>query len=514
MAHPASLLTCLSHLNSLVISSGWMVSAGLGRAIASIRPTLADSSLASSSFNLTILDWRFKTHYDPNYHHNEDWEADHEDYRYTVRSAADFFDALNPNSVTSLDLDFEVRYSRQQQGDLGDGAIAVRQSRSLDAFRVAHLRCDLARLVRMFYRMREAGFAPKALGLVELYREDASNHGTAPHALDEALGWASVAEMFGRLEDLELVRFPDMFQLANEAVLRPSAATTTTATTATATAATAPRPPPPPIRSLNLSYTRDHIRDTSSALNLHLLLVDCLPRLADTLTTLKLCDTEHSFIAQTEPVARAAAIYNRTGPPANGLFRRDYEKPSPLEGLVNLRVLVLTGDVALLLVRHRLRQILHALRNSLTICDLCLTPSHLEAKLSAFLVCERLTHLYLREWNWDNRYSPRLLLHTETVERFVMACKTAAPPPPPVPDRDGNGDDGNDNNGSNKKEPAGELVLKELGIDGGLLEVAARRGWGEVQKWIEARGCRFYWNPHQMWRVGYVAFNGRDPSFV
>jgi len=459
MAHPVSLLGSLTSLNSLVISSGWMVSAGLGRAIAAIRPTISD---ASSKFNLMILDWRFKTHYDPNYHHNEDWEADHEDYRYTIRSAVDFFNALNPNSVTSLDLDFEVRYSRQQQGDLGDGAVAVRQSKSLEAFRIAHLRCDSPKLLDMFYGMGEAGFAPKALSLVELYKE--SNH---THSSENR--WSFVDGMFDQLEDLELVRFPDMFELAVDAVIRPLE-----------------KRQPPPLRSLKLSYTKEHIDEARHMPWPSFSFLHYIPQFAATLTTLKLCDTDHGFHTQTEPRWRASSFYD---------WRNPSTLKSPLEALVNLRVLVLIGDISVFLIRNRLPEILNTIKHTLTICDLCFSVSCLQEKLTSFLACEKLTNFYIREWNWDIDEvleSPKLL-RTDDVKAFVEECKTVAV----------------EGDYSRRK-----LVINELGIDGGLLQVAARQNWGEVQKWVEERGCRFYWSPQQMWRVGYVAFNGRDPTFV
>lgn len=115
MAHPVSVLNSLSRLESLVISSGWMLSKGLGLAIASLCPTIVDHS---SKFNLTISGWRIKTHYDPNIHRKGAWEPqDHDDYQYTVHSPQEFFFSINPNSISSLDLDFKIRYSQQQPGD-------------------------------------------------------------------------------------------------------------------------------------------------------------------------------------------------------------------------------------------------------------------------------------------------------------------------------------------------------------------------------------------------------------
>jgi hypothetical protein len=454
MHHPVSLLTSLSALNSLVISSGWMVTLGLGRAIASIRPTLT----GNSKFNLTVLDWRFKTHYDPNFtNHKDDFGAeDCEEYRYTSCSVTDFFGALNPNSITSLDLDFEVRYTRQQQGDLGDGSAPVRQAKSLEALRIAHLRCDAPKLLAVFHLMVEAGFAPKSLSLVELYFEQ--RHIAPPS------GWNFADGIFAQLEDLELVRFTGMFDLFQVQGQRYR--------------------PIPPTRSLKLSYTQRHVEEARlMSTSVEFFFLHHLPCLAATLTTLKLCDTEYGFDARAEPRWRVA--YEEEVP----------METSPLEYLVNLRTLVLTGDISLFLTRDRLPQILEALKNTLATCDLCFSIPSLQGNLQSFLVCKRLENLYLREWNWDVDevlHVPQLL-RTEDVKAFVEACKTVAIP------------------GTQRRRP----VLRELGIDGGLLQVAGWQNWGEVQKWVEGRGCRFYYSPGHMCKVGYVAFSGgRDPTFT
>jgi hypothetical protein len=461
MHHPVSLLTSLTALNSLVISSGWMVTLGLGRAIASIRPTLTAGS--NSKFNLTVLDWRFKTHYDPNYTNHkasDDFsvadEADCEEYRYTSCSVTDFFGALNPNSITSLDLDFEVRYTRQQQGDLGDGSAPVRQAKSLEALRIAHLRCDAPKLLALFHLMVEAGFAPKSLSLVELYFEQ--RH-VAPSG-----SWNFAEGIFANLEDLELVRFTGMFDLFQTGKNRQQCFR-----------------PIPPTRSLKLSYTQRHVEEARRMpTSVEYFFLHHLPCLANTLTTLKLCDTEYAFDTRTEPRWRVSYSEEDGG-----------MESSPLEYLVNLRTLVLTGDISLFLLRNRLPQILSALKNTLTTCDLCFSIPSLHSqgqKLQSFLVCNRLENLYLREWNWDVDevlHTP-MLLRTEDVKSFVERCRM-----------DGGG------------------VLKELGVDGGLLQVAGWQNWGEVQKWVEERGCRFYYSPGQMWKVGYVKFSGgRDPTFT
>ena len=440
MHHPVSLLTSLSNLNSLVISSGWMLSGGLGRAIASIRPTIREGA---SKFNLTILDWRFKTHYDPNYHHDDDWE----DYRYTVRSTVDFFNALNVNSVSSVDLDFEVRYSRQQQGDLGD-SVVIRQSRSLEALRVAHMRCDSQKLRDFFVQMGETGFAPKSLALIELCKEK--------RALEN--GWGFSGAMFTRLEALELSRFSGMFAFGTDVISQG--------------------PKPPPLRSLRLSYARKHVEEAPEHATAVLFFLNLLPSLADTLTTLRLSDTEHEFTTQTEPRRRAKYMRTRFTGPA-----------SPLESLHHLRTLVLAGDISLFLIRARLPEILHALRNTLAICDLCLSLPHLRGSgLHSFTPCTKLERLYLREWNWDIDEVPRAngMLKTEDVKSFV----------------------------ENGRMVGGRTVLRELGIDGGLLQVAAWQNWGEVKCWVAQRGCRFYHSPVQMRGVGFVVWSGRDPTFA
>lgn len=452
MHHPVSLLTSLSALNSLVISSGWMVTLGLGRAIASIRPTITDGS----KFNLTVLDWRFKTHYDPNYtnHKGDDGEEDCEEYRYTCCSVIDFFGALNPNSVTSLDLDFEVRSSRQQQGDLGDGQAAIRQSKSLEALRIAHLRYDAPKLLLMLNMMADAGFKPKSLSLVELYLEQ--------RALG-ASGWNFTEGIFENLVDLELVRFPGMFDIFQMLGQKQR--------------------PVPPTRSLKLSYSRKHLEEARLlSTSAEYFFTHHLPCLAGTLTTLKLCDTEFAFDTRTAP--RRRVLY------ADSVGT----DTSPLELLVNLRTLILTGDVAHYLTHGRLSRILEAMKHTLTTCDLCVSHSSLQGILESFLVCRKLENLYLREWNWavDEMLHASRLLRTGDVKAFVEGCRTVMVP------------------GGRRR-----LVLKELGIDGGLLQVAGLQNWGEVQKWVQEWGCRFYYSPCQMWRVGYVAFSGgRDPTFT
>lgn len=445
MHHPVSLLTSLSNLNSLVISSGWMLSGGLGRAIASIRPTIRDGA---SKFNLTILDWRFKTHYDPNYRHDDDWEDDHEDYRYTVRSTVDFFNALNVNSVSSIDIDFEVRYSRQQQGDPGD-SVVIRQSRSLEALRVAHMRCDSQKLHDFFPQMGETGFAPKSLALIELYSDK-----RVPEN-----GWGFYDAMFVRLEALELSRFSGMFAFGTDVIKQAG-------------------PKPPPLRSLRLSYTRKHVEEAPEHATAELFFLHLLPSLATTLTTLRLSDTDYEFALQSEPRHRAKYMRPRYTGPA-----------SPLESLRHLRTLVLTGDISLFLIRARLPQILRALRSTLAICDLCLSLPYLRGSgLRSFTPCTKLERLYLREWNWDIDEVMRVnrMLKTEDVKSFV----------------------------ENGRMVEGRTVLRELGIDGGLLQVAARQNWGEVKSWVAQKGCRFHYSPAQMWRVGFVTWSGRDPTFA
>lgn len=494
MAHPVSLLTSLTSLNSLVISSGWMVSAGLGRAIAAIRPTITDQG---TRFNLTILDWKIKTHYDPNYHHNEDWEDDHEEYRYTIHSAVEFFNALNPNSLTSLDIDFDVRFSRLQQGDLGDGTIAIRQSSSLQALRIAHLRCENLRQLDILLRMGEHGFRPRALSLIELYKPW-SHPDPGWGILPLAEKWTFLEGMFSNLEDLELVRFPGMFDLAADILIPKSRDV-----------------PLIKLQSLKLSYTSKHVEEDRHLMPLQRFPIHYISQFATTLTTLKLCDTLHNFRSQTEPGLRASFIYDE--------HEKDISLPSPLESLINLRVLILVGDISFYLMRGRLWQVLAALQNSLMICDLCFSLPCLKSKLAAFWVCRKLTHLYVREWNWDvdELVEAKKLLRTEDVKDFVegFAREPRVPKGSMGSNQDGNQDEGKGDREGQETEweedrEGDKVVLKELGIDGGLLQVAARQNWGEVQKWVGDMGCRFVWSPQQMWRVGHVAFNGRDPSFV
>lgn len=318
----------------------------------------------------------------------------------------------------------------------------------------------------MFYRLGEAGFAPKALNLIELHTE--------PMGPNDPVGeWKFLEGAWDHLEELGLSRWGGMFRFA-AAVLKPQLNLTTGVSMATKTMRR-----PPPLRRLKLAYTSKNFEESLDKLSVEGFILRIIPSLSATLTTLKLRDTEHMFDTQAGPRLR---VY----------YTPQQDHQSPLESLVNLRTLILTGDISQHLVGARLPQILKVLKRTLIVCDLCTPISHLQEQLQAFTVCEKLQTLYLREWSWDYTELSLLshkLLRTDDVKAFIEGCRTKL-----VGGRS-------------------RLVMNELGVDGGLLQVAGWQSWGEVQKWILEKGSRFYWSPQDMWRVGYAVFNGRDPTF-
>ncbi|KAI5797788.1 hypothetical protein EDC01DRAFT_613845 [Geopyxis carbonaria] len=459
-----------------------MVSAGLGKAIASIRPSLLDRR-NTSTFNLTILDWRFKTHYDPDYHHEEDWEANREDYRWTQRSACDFFNALNPNSVTSLDLDFEVRYNRQQQGDLGNGTTAIRQSKSLKSFRLSHLRTSDAKLQNMFRQMAAAGFQPISLRLEDIYNESETSV-----SRDR---WSFPRGMFDKLEDLQLSRFSGMFDLLIGVLRREEVTPFTNGGTSNRLAI------PQPLKSLKLEYNDRHVRESPA----EAFILNTIPALSSTLTFLKLVDTDYDFhLAHTNVAPRRRthydAIYHHT--------------ESPLESLVNLRVLVLKGDISSFLIGRRFPQIINAIEGTLEALDMCVSLIELSANdPTVFSGCRRLETLILREWSWDTPSSPPSpygIPATPIASAPAGMNFPGSPFYPPIKRLTvevikRNLIEGNAVSVGSSTNRVRKMVLRDLGIAGGLLEVAGEEHWGELKEWAKKHGTRFWWHAAEMPRI-------------
>lgn len=459
-----------------------MLSTGLGRAVASIRPTIYHEQPHSTDFNLVILDWRFKTYYAEPCYLNLKCQSDTEDFRHTSHSVEDFFAALNPNSISSLDFDFDTRYTRPRMIGSGEKEMAIRQSRSLKALRLAHFRCTDQLLLEMFTTMALAGFRPKALSLFELYND---SEGSITREK-----WHLPCGMLDELEYLELTRFSGMFNIAAGAICRttisspPSSPSTSSSsqcnqqlsTSAQIQLSPSTTPSPLQLKTLKLTYNYKQLRESAS----EAFIIFTIPLLSKTLTTLKLVDTDHTFLCPSPPRRRTRydAIYGHI--------------ESPLESLTNLHTLILTGDIATFLLADRFPQIISALKHSLVICDLCF-PSLPTALLSRFLEFEKLKTLVLREWNWEDD-DPRLRyfrtgtrgnlmgekkLTVETVKRFWESGRLL-------------------------RGPDGRIVLglRELGIAGGFLEVAGGKSWGALRRWGERRGGRFWWGAGEMPKVG------------
>lgn len=421
MGHPVSLLSTLTSLRTLVISSGWMLSAGLGRAIAALRPTLTPQS---PPFSLTILSWRHKTHYSGQCILSDEENNTPEHFRYTIRSTHDFFAALNPHSVTSMDIDFAARLATDL---LGLGEIVIRQARSLRAIRIAGLRAEHSRLLAVFTQMATEGWAPVALRLDDLCL-------SYPSQAD----WRSFRPMCAGLRSLELARWEGMWRFAEDVV------------------------------------------DEFVRLKVCVMVWDCrfgcdemfllytLPRLAGSLTTLKLVDTDHNMWSPVRPAGRM-------------VYEEDAGEWGLLESLVGLRTLVLTGDVAGWLIGDRLEAVLDALGGTLVTCDLSLSAKEIDGtKLQAFTRCRNLERLMLREWSWDatRDISPpgrSRKMTVEVVKDFLDRCNYVSV-------------------GSDRVQ----LVLQDLGIAGGLLEVAGEKNWGELKEWAGAQGTIFNWNAAEM----------------
>lgn len=450
-----------------------MLSTGLGKAVSQICPTIStDDGSSNFGLHLTILDWRNKTYYDPNYRGNSN---NNEDYRYTVRGISDFFNAINENCMTSLDIDFYVRHNQAERFNFEDVPVAVRQAKSLRAVRLAHFVCTDEQLKDIINQLTIGGFRPRAFSLDSLYN---SSEGVVNRERWEFNGF------FDECEYLELIRFSGMFDIAMGAVRRlPPIPANPSPRQYPSRSSSFPRirsestSLPQPIKSLKLTYTQKHLRESAS----ESFILFTIPTLAATLTTLKLVDTDHDLISPVRPRHRTRydAIYDQL--------------QSPLESLVNLQTLTLTGDVSAFLIGSRLPQIVTALKHILINCDLCFPTLPLDL-LERFLEFKKLQTLILREWKWDNieEEDPRLRyflpagtagkerkLRVEEVKRFWSRGRMIK------------GVDGKD-----------KVGLRSLGISGGFLEVAGEKSWAEVRKWAEGRGGRFWWNSREMPKVG------------
>lgn len=487
MSHPISLLCSLQNLSRLVISSGWMVCPELGKAIASIRPTLVNRSFSrpgrqkvkADTFCLTILDWRFKTHYDPSYGHGEDWETDRSGYGWTVGSLERFFDALNPNSVTSLDLDFDIRYSRFPGKDHRGGPIVLSQSGSFKALRLARMRCSNFKLWRMLVDMGTAGFVPQALKLVDLIIEDSSaDSGIFP-------GWSFTPSFWRDLRSLELSRFGEIFPFVSEVVEVKTLNNFDDSYSRRSSIGFLNVE----LRDLTLSYEDKHLGSEESYMPFF---THLLPSLGPGLTSLKLLDIDLKLGAQ----ARAGTIR----------YSRGTVLPrSPLESLTNLKTLVLVGDVSVWLLSDRTREIMRTVRTTITEVDICISTKDLrDSNLSKiFSPCEKLQRLILRAWdkiiqvgqqqappNNQQATSPELWIeypplltnarffHTslwpiyprltaQGVRHYLKKCKRGA--------------------GSKSSR----TVLKEFGFSKAFCSDASSKSWTEVRDFMRHRGGKF-----------------------
>ncbi|RPB10903.1 hypothetical protein P167DRAFT_508639 [Morchella conica CCBAS932] len=382
MSHPISLICSLENLSRLVISSGWMVCPELGKAIASIRPTLVNRSFSrpgrqkvkADTFCLTILDWRFKTHYDPIYSHNEDWKSDRSDSNWSVGTLERFFDCLNPNSVTSLDLDFNIQYSRLPGKEPGSVPFAIRQSGSFKALRLARMSCGAFKLWRMLVDMGAAGFVPQALKLVDLIMEDSATESKV------FAGWNFAPQFWRDLRTVEFSKFNGMFGLVSAAAEAKSINSfDDTRSRCSYTYNTLE------LEELSLSWEDKHLGAEKTYMHFF---TNILPSLGAGLTSLKLIDTDLSMGSQ----ARRGAIRY----PRSTVLSR-----SPLESLTKLQILVLTGDVSVWLLSDRTRDVMRAMRNTITSADICLSTKDLrDSNLSKiFSPCEKLERLIIRAWD-------------------------------------------------------------------------------------------------------------------
>lgn len=359
-----------------------MVCAELGKAIASIRPTLIypNSSIAprrrqlpkAAGFSLTILDWRFKTHYDPYYGHEEDWETNRSAYNKTVTTLDSFFDALNPNSVTCLDMDFDIRYSRFSGKDLGNGPLALRQSRSIKALRLARMRCSSFKLWRMFTEMGYAGFAPQALKLASLFVDDSAAASSAKFS-----GWSFAPGFLQDMRCLEFSKFWGMFELVSAIVQIKNVNSQLEQSLSRGRGEKSSK-----IESLSLTYDAAHIAKSTSGAAF---LLSPLASLGSSLTYLKLQDTDI-----------------RGGRPGTVIYPRSTVlSHSPLESLTRLRTLILTGDVSVWLLSDRLLSIVRCMRQTIEHIDICVSSKDLSDALilKSFAPSENLQKIVLRAWD-------------------------------------------------------------------------------------------------------------------
>lgn len=481
MSHPISLICSLENLSRLVISSGWMVCPELGKAIAEIRPTLVNRSFSrpgrqkvkADTFCLTILDWRFKTHYDPIGHsRDDDWKSsssssssDRADTsNWSVGALERFFDALNPNSVTSLDLDFNIQYSRLPGKDLGAIPFTARQSGSITALRLARMSCGSFKLWRMLVDMGAAGFVPQALKLIDLIMEDSATESKV------FSGWNFAPQFWRNLRTLECKRFTGMFGLVSAAVEAKSVNSfDDTRSRCSYTYHTQE------LEELDLAWEDKHLGAAEKTYTRFFTVV--LPSLGASLTSLKLNDTSAD--------SRPGAIRY----PRSTVLPR-----SPLEALTKLQTLVLSGDVSVWLLSDRTRDVMRAMRSTIVTVDICLSTKDVrDSNLSKmFSPCERLERLVLRAWDktvlvgdtataWieypplltNARYSQTSLwpvcpkLTAQGVRHYLKKCKR-------------------------RPEPyTGKTVLREFALSKAFACDKGTRTWAEVRDLMRHRGGRF-----------------------
>lgn len=485
MSHPISLLSSLENLSRLAISSGWMLCPELGKAIASVRPTLINRSFSrpgrqkvkADTFCLTILDWRFKTHYDPSYGYDEDYESDRSTYGCTLGTLERFFETLNPNSVTSLDLDFDIRYARFPGKDLGCGSIALRQSQSIKAFRLARMRCSSFMLWRMLFDMGNAGFVPQALKLVDLIVEDSADSRILP-------GWSFNPSFWRDLRSFELSRFNEMFPLVSTIVEAKNLNSFDDSHSRRSFTFSSCE-----LEDLKLAYEAKHLGPKESYLPFF---THLLPSLGPGLTSLKLLDVDLRMGSQ----VKAGTIRYPRGP----VLPR-----SPLESLTSLKTLTLVGDVSIWLLSDRTREIMRTIRSTVTEVDICMSAKDLrDSNLSKiFTPCEKLERLIIRYWdkiiqvdhhqgtaNTSQSTTPELWIeypplltnprfyHTslwpicaritpQGVRHYLKKCKRGV------------------------GAESSKMVLKEFGFSKAFCTDASSKQWLEVQEFMRYRGGKF-----------------------